>query len=89
LCVGGTSNIAFPSATYNFGITTLKNGSKGEAVKELQRFLNAKLNLGLVVDGELGPKTLVIVKQWQKDNGLVADGLVGAKTKAKMNVTVQ
>ncbi|MFA5932207.1 MAG: peptidoglycan-binding domain-containing protein [Candidatus Paceibacterota bacterium] len=71
--------------SYDFGTKTLKNGSKGEAVKELQRFLNAKLNLGLVVDGKLGPKTIKVIKQWQKDHGLVADGLIGAKTKAKMN----
>ncbi|MFA5095411.1 MAG: Ig-like domain-containing protein [Candidatus Paceibacterota bacterium] len=77
-----------PSA-YNFGTSTLKNGSKGEAVKELQRFLNQALNLGLVVDGKLGPKTVAVVKKWQKDNGLVADGLVGNKTKAKMNESVR
>jgi len=74
---------------YNFGNTTLKNGSKGDAVMELQRFLNAKLNLGLVVDGKLGLKTIAVIKQWQKDNGLVADGLIGAKTKVKMNASVQ
>ena len=75
--------------TYNFGTVTLKTGSKGEAVMELQRFLNAKLNLGLVIDGKLGPKTIVVIKQWQKDNGLVSDGLVGNKTKVKMNLMVQ
>ena len=87
-----TSLVVSNSATtnsYNFGTTTLKNGSTGEAVKELQRFLNAKLNLGLVVDGKLGPKTIAVIKQWQKDNGLVADGLIGAKTKAMMNASVQ
>jgi peptidoglycan hydrolase-like protein with peptidoglycan-binding domain len=63
----------------------LKNGSKGAAVMELQRFLNAKLNLGLVVDGKLGPKTIAVIKKWQKDNGLVSDGLIGAKTKKLMN----
>ncbi|KKR01728.1 MAG: Peptidoglycan-binding domain 1 protein [Candidatus Nomurabacteria bacterium GW2011_GWD2_39_12] len=67
------------TGSYNFGTTTLKNGSKGEAVKELQRFLNDKLNLGLVLDGKLGPKTIAVI------NGLVADGLIGAKTKAMMN----
>jgi dihydrofolate reductase len=75
--------------SYNFGTTILKNGSRGEAVKELQRFLNAKLNLGLIVDGILGPKTIVVIKQWQKDNGLVADGLIGPKTKVKMNAVAQ
>lgn len=73
-----------PITTYNFGTTTLKNGSRGEAVKELQRFLNKMLNLGLVVDGEIGPKTIAVIKKWQKANGLAVDGIVGAKTKAKM-----
>jgi len=77
------------TGVYNFGATTLKNGSKGEPVKELQRFLNAKLNLGLKLDGKLGPKTIAVIKKWQKDNGLVADGLIGAKTKAKMNSQAQ
>lgn len=70
---------------YKFGNTILKNGSKGEGVRELQRFLNNTLNLGLVVDGQLGPKTIIVVKKWQKVNGLVPDGLIGPKTKIKMN----
>jgi hypothetical protein len=80
-----TTTTTTTTTKYNLGNTTLKNGSKGEAVKELQRFLNAKLNLGLVIDGSLGPKTIAVIKKWQMDNGLVADGLVGAKTKAMMN----
>ena len=76
---------ATPATVYNLGTTTLKNGSQGEAVKELQRFLNDKLNLGLVLDGKLGPKTIAVIKTWQADNGLVPDGLIGAKTKAMMN----
>jgi len=86
-CLGNVSNASVNS--YNFGTTTLKNGSKGEPVMELQRFLNQVLNLGLVVDGKLGPKTIAVIKKWQKDNGLVADGLIGAKTKAKMNASIQ
>ena len=35
----------------------LKRGSKGDKVKELQRFLNIKYSSGLVVDGDFGPKT--------------------------------
>ncbi|MFA5841278.1 MAG: ice-binding family protein [Candidatus Paceibacterota bacterium] len=75
--------------TYDFGTVTLRNGSKGNAVMELQRFLNAKLSLGLAVDGKLGPKTIAVIKKWQKAHGLVADGLIGAKTKAKMNLEAQ
>ena len=74
---------------YNFGTTTLRSGSTGEAVRELQRFLNNKLNLGLVIDGKLGPKTIAVIKKWQSDNGLVSDGLVGAKTKALMNAVAE
>lgn len=70
---------------YNFGTKTLKNGSKGESVKELQKFLNKVLNLNLVLDGKLGPKTIIVIKKWQKANGLVPDGIIGVKTKAKMN----
>jgi len=86
-CVNNVGNENQTSSVhhYNFGTTTLKNGSKGEGVKELQRFLNAKLNLGLAIDGKLGPKTIAVIKKWQKDNNLKSDGLIGAKTKAKMN----
>ncbi len=73
------------TTTYNFGTTVLKNGSKGDAVKQLQMFLNKNLNLNLAVDGWLGSKTIAIIKQWQKAHGLTADGLVGPKTKALMN----
>lgn len=99
ITVSGTGTIAPPvtppetggcpasthSGLYNFGTKTLKNGSRGEAVKELQRFLNAKLCLGLVIDGKLGPKTIAVIKKWQKAHSLVVDGLIGPKTKAKMN----
>ena len=75
--------------TYDLGTTLLVNGSTGDAVMELQRFLNANLNLSLAVDGYLGPKTIAVVKQWQTNNGLVADGVVGVNTKLKMNAVAQ
>ena len=69
---------------YNFGKLVMKNGSKGDSVKELQKFLNDKLGLKLTADGKLGAKTVAAIKKWQKENGLKADGVVGPKTRALM-----
>ena len=52
----------------------LKKGSKGEAVKQLQTILGCR------PDGDFGTTTERLVKEWQKEHGLVADGIVGDKT---------
>jgi len=52
----------------------LKKGDKGSAVKKLQELLK------LTVDGDFGPGTEVAVRNYQKSKGLLADGVVGAKT---------
>ncbi|MFA5840728.1 MAG: peptidoglycan-binding domain-containing protein [Candidatus Paceibacterota bacterium] len=87
--VGNDNQSSGTPAPYNFGTSTLRNGSRGEAVMELQRFLNDKLNLGLAVDGKLGPLTIAVVKEWQTEHGLVADGLIGKMTKAQMLAEVE
>lgn len=63
---------------------TLRKGSTGEAVKELQNLLNQKINAGLVADGEFGDKTYTAVTLYQLKNNLVADGVVGSKTWSKI-----
>jgi len=80
-----TSSINERKVAYNLGAVTLKLGSRGKPVKELQKFLNVKLNLKLVLDGKMGSKTITAVKKYQKNNGLKVDGIVGLKTKEKMN----
>jgi hypothetical protein len=52
----------------------LKKGSKGNAVKEVQRVL------GLTPDGIFGSYTEAAVKKYQRARGLTADGIVGPKT---------
>jgi hypothetical protein len=52
----------------------LRKGDKGNAVKDLQEFLE------ITADGDFGPGTEAAVKKWQAENGLVADGVVGPKT---------
>lgn len=60
-------------------------GSYGGDVKLLQEALN-KHGYGLKVDGIFGNKTEAAVKDFQSKNGLVADGIVGPKTIAKLNI---
>jgi len=46
------------------------SGDKGEEVKKLQRFLNWYGDYGLVVDGEVGRKTMLAVKYYQGREGI-------------------
>lgn len=63
----------------------LCNGSKGEAVKTLQRLLNAfgyhdATEKPLAVDGSFGPATLYALKNYQDQNKLTVDGRCGQYT---------
>jgi putative chitinase len=57
---------------------TLRIGSRGDAVKQMQR------KLGIAADGVFGPNTAKTVMAWQAKNGLAADGILGPKSLAKM-----
>jgi hypothetical protein len=62
------------------GLATLRLGSTGADVVELQSRLNLHMAAGLKTDGAFGQKTEGAVKTFQRDKGLVADGVVGPKT---------
>lgn len=63
----------------------LKDGSKGDAVRNVQEELNKLGYVGgdgkpLTEDGKFGRNTQDAVRAFQRDNGLGVDGIVGAKT---------
>ena len=66
------------------GNPTLRRGSKGGYVKELQTILNYNYGAHLVVDGCYGPLTEIAVISFQKLKGLQADAVVGPKTWAEL-----
>ena len=59
----------------------LKMDSHGSDVAELQRLLNTR-GAQLSVDGWFGTSTQTAVIELQRETGLVADGIAGAKTMA-------
>jgi hypothetical protein len=76
---------AVNAETWDFGTTTLKTGSSGTYVMNLQTALNTCASAGLTADGSFGPKTDAAVRAFQTAHALVADGLVGMNTKAALN----
>ncbi|PYZ95343.1 N-acetylmuramoyl-L-alanine amidase [Salipaludibacillus keqinensis] len=60
---------------------TLRRGSKGASVTELQKQLNKAGYNTKGVDGNFGPATEAAVKKFQKDKKLTSDGIVGTKTR--------
>lgn len=61
-------------------MTTIKKGSRGDAVATLQRKLN------LIPDGIFGAITDEAVRDFQKSHALTVDGIVGPKTWAALGI---
>lgn len=66
--------------------STIRNGSNGSDVKTWQNYLKSQgYDIGSTgADGIFGAKTLAATKQYQKDNGLAVDGIVGKNTWGSM-----
>ena len=90
---------AIPKGLYDGGVVppvpdtkpTLRKGSKGSYVTLLQtELLNRGYKLPIYgADGNFGTETVVAVKQFQTDNGLTADGVVGRATWAKLEESTE
>lgn len=59
---------------------TLRRGDRGDDVRELQRLLNDVGFLDGSPDGIFGAGTRAAVREFQRDEGLSADGVVGQRT---------
>lgn len=58
----------------------VKRGDRGEAVAKIQEIL------GLKADGAFGASTEIHLRLWQTKNGVVANGVAGPDTLAKMGI---
>ena len=81
-----SDTVVTPPTDTTVSLPTLRKGSKGSYVTLLQTLL---LNKGYKLpkygaDGDFGNETMEVVKQFQKDNGLAVDGVVGKNTWAKL-----
>ncbi|MEO0999435.1 MAG: peptidoglycan-binding protein, partial [Pseudomonadota bacterium] len=65
----------------------LRIGSDGMLVRELQTLLR-QAGFSLHVDGDFGPATRRTVQAFQRENGLIADGVVGPKTWAALEAVL-
>ncbi|MBX3170466.1 MAG: peptidoglycan-binding protein [Candidatus Eremiobacteraeota bacterium] len=73
-----------PTWKDQLGTQTMQKGADGESVTALQSALNEKLGLSLDTDGKFGRDTLSAVKDFQQQNGLTVDGIVGKDTRAAL-----
>ena len=75
------------SASRNVSVaneTTLRQGSRGESVRQLQTQLQ-DMGAPIAADGIFGPKTKAAVRDFQSRQGLQVDGIVGPQTMSRLS----
>ena len=68
---------------------TLKQGQTGSDIKKLQQRLKELGYYLAAIDGDFGPTTKKAVMHFQRDNGLIEDGVVGRQTMAELAVVFE
>jgi peptidoglycan hydrolase-like protein with peptidoglycan-binding domain len=68
----------------NPGQPTIAVGATGDVVRRLQRALRRTPDPAIPVDGVFSPALQALVKSFQSDTGLTADGIVGPQTWAAL-----
>ena len=68
-----------PSSGYPVPTFTLRRGARGDEVAWLQYQLG-RHGYTCAIDGAMGPKTVRQLTKYQRDHGLLADGIAGPQT---------
>ena len=87
----GWSHFAIPTGLYDEEVhakVVMRQGSRGDNVKQLQEYLN-KLGYDCgTADGVYGAKTTAAVKTFQSAHKLTADGIAGDRTQAAIALEI-
>lgn len=85
---GTTPSPSTPTPPPSTTRPTLRRGSTGEHVRYLQGLMNRAYRAysSLSVDGDFGPATDSVVREFQRRSGLAVDGVVGPDTWRAMGV---
>ncbi|MDB5096930.1 MAG: peptidoglycan-binding protein [Cyanobacteria bacterium RYN_339] len=67
------------------GVQLVKEGAKGDQVKELQQQLKA-VDPQLTADGKFGPKTKAALEKYQQAHHLKVDGISGSETQSSLTI---
>lgn len=68
------------TAVASINMPVLQKGNSGEAVRFLQQVLILRYGYQLRFDAQFGATTENVVKLFQRDYGLIPDGIVGKNT---------
>lgn len=88
ITTGVFTTVMFQAEETAVEAVVLKQGSTGSQVRTMQTKLKNWGYYTGAVDGIFGPKTREAVIFFQRRNGLVPDGIVGAKTAAALGMTL-
>ncbi len=81
---------AFSALAFAFArAETLRRGSRGELVKQVQTKLKSWGYYSGAIDGIFGSGTESAVKAFQRKNGLTADGIVGRRTAEALGISLE
>ncbi|RKL68036.1 peptidase [Salipaludibacillus neizhouensis] len=79
-----SSKVSASSSSINFS-QTLRQGSRGSAVRTLQNALNNNGANAGTADGVFGPNTASAVRSFQRSAGIGVDGIAGPQTYKALN----